>query len=121
MVRYDRIFEIDSYPEYEPAPDRSLAAIARRMGRPPQEVAYDMLLEASGTKKLYRPIFNYLNDNYDDVLKLMQPRDTVVMLGAGRSHCGVFCHPSFFAFLIVHWVSDRSKCTGDLLGNVFSD
>src|SRR3546814_12686044 len=79
------------------------------MGRPPQEVAYDMLLEASGTKKLYRPIFNYLNDNYDDVLKMMQHRDTVVGLGDGGAHCGVICDASFSAFMLSHWVRDRSR------------
>jgi len=108
-MRYERIFEIDVYPEYEPAPDASIAAKARQRGVRPEELVYDLLLEEDGTKKLYRPIFNYLNDNYDDVLAMMRHRDTVVGLGDGGAHCGIICDASFSTYMLSHWVRDRTR------------
>src|SRR5690606_15208564 len=106
---YERIFEIDVYPEYEPAPEASIAAKAQQRGVRPEELVYDLLLEEDGTKKLYRPIFNYLNDNYDDVLAMMRHRDTVVGLGDGGAHCGIICDASFSTYMLSHWVRDRTR------------
>lgn len=108
-MRYERIFEIDPYPEYEPDPAASIAAKAARRGLRAEEFVYDMLLEDGGTKKLYRPIFNYLNDNYDDVLTMMRHRDTVVGLGDGGAHCGIICDASFSTYMLSHWVRDRTR------------
>src|SRR3546814_2006079 len=94
-MRWGRIFEIAPYPEYEPEPEASIGAEARRRGLRPEELVYELLLEDGGRKKLYRPIFNYLNDNYDDVLTMMRHRDTVVGLGDGGAHCGIICDASF--------------------------
>src|SRR3546814_8465612 len=40
---------------------------------------------------------------------MMQHRDTVVGLGDGGAHCGVICDASFSAFMLSHWVRDRSR------------
>ena len=37
---------MDDPPDYDPAPEKSLATIAARSGRPPDEVAYDYITEA---------------------------------------------------------------------------
>ena len=42
----DRIFPLGEPPDYEPTPDRSIAAIAAREGRDPEEVLYDVMLAA---------------------------------------------------------------------------
>ena len=41
-------FVLGTPPDYEPGPERSLAAIAAAAGRHPLEVAYDVMLEADG-------------------------------------------------------------------------
>src|SRR3546814_15119684 len=40
---------------------------------------------------------------------MMQHRDTIVGLGDGGAHCGVICDASFSAFMLSHWVRDRSR------------
>jgi hypothetical protein len=46
VSRWDKFFVMDDPPDYEPAPEKSLATIAARSGRPPDEVAYDYITEA---------------------------------------------------------------------------
>ena len=60
--RWDRIFPMDDPPNYEPAEDESIGAIARRSNHSPDEVAYDYL--AAGAEKfLFFPIVGYNEDN----------------------------------------------------------
>ncbi|HEX7095747.1 MAG TPA: amidohydrolase family protein, partial [Acidimicrobiales bacterium] len=54
---WDRIFPLgasaDDIPDYEPEPDRSIAAIAAREGRHPEEVAYDLMCESERALLLF--------------------------------------------------------------------
>ena len=42
-TRWDKFFVMGNPPDYEPGPEKSVAAIAAREGRTPDEVAYDYL------------------------------------------------------------------------------
>ena len=46
---------------YTPAREDSIAAIAAREGRTPQEVAYDMLIEDDGRGFIFAVLVNYAN------------------------------------------------------------
>jgi N-acyl-D-amino-acid deacylase len=48
MSRWDQMFPLGDPPEYEPAPDTSVAATAERENRRPEEVVLDWLLERDG-------------------------------------------------------------------------
>ena len=52
---WDRLFPLGDPPDYEPAPETSVAAEAARRGVDPQELAYDLLLERGGRAILNRP------------------------------------------------------------------
>ena len=41
--KWERFYVMGDPPDYEPAPEKSVAAIAAREGRPPDEVAYDYI------------------------------------------------------------------------------
>ena len=43
--RFDKFFVMGNPPDYEPGPEKSVAAIAAREGRTPEEVAYDYIIE----------------------------------------------------------------------------
>jgi N-acyl-D-amino-acid deacylase len=51
--RWDKFFTMGDPPDYEPGPEMSVAAIATRTGRTPDEVAYDYLIEEN--QYLYFP------------------------------------------------------------------
>ena len=59
VCRWDRLYPLGTPPDYEPPAERSIAAIAAREGRTPEDVAYDYLLERDGKALLYRPVSNY--------------------------------------------------------------
>ena len=106
---FARLYPLGDPPDYEPGPERSLAAIAAREGRPAEEVLYDHLLRDEGRELLLLPLFNYSQGSLDPLHEMLLSPDTVVSLGDGGAHCGVICDASLTTFLLTHWVRDRSR------------
>ena len=110
VTTYERIFPWDGdYPDYEPAPDQSVAARAAREDRDPEDLVYDMLLEKGGKTILYRPLSNYADGNLDAIGEMMQHPDTLVSLGDGGAHVGVLCDASTMTYMLTHWTRDRTR------------
>ena len=109
VSRWDRIFPLGDPPDYEPPPEASVAAMAVRQGRAPEEVAYDLLLEHGGKAILYRPLSNYSYGNLDTVRDMLTHDATIVGLGDGGAHVGVLCDSSAISYLLTHWTRDRTR------------
>ncbi|QQS11195.1 MAG: amidohydrolase family protein [Rhodospirillales bacterium] len=107
IANYDRIFLMGDPPDYEPPATSSLASIAQRTGRAPQEVAYDALLERDGRGLLYVPFLNYADGNLDVALEMLRHRDTLPGLGDGGAHVGIICDASAPTYMLTHWARDR--------------
>ena len=106
---FDRMFLLGDPPDYEPKPDDSIAARARRMGITPHELAYDLLLEEDGHAMLYVAVGNYGQGTLDPIREMMLDRSTLLGLGDGGAHYGMICDASFPTFMLTHWVRDRAK------------
>jgi N-acyl-D-aspartate/D-glutamate deacylase len=104
-----KIFPLGEPPDYEPAPEQSIAAIAEREGRPTQEVLYDFMLRDEGRELLLLPLFNYSDGNLDPMHEMLLHDRTVVSLGDGGAHCGLICDASLTTFMLTHWVRDRTR------------
>jgi N-acyl-D-aspartate/D-glutamate deacylase len=113
MSRWDQIFPLGDPPDYEPAGDASVAAVAAREWRQPQEVVLDWLLEREGTALLFAPLASYVERNHDAIREMMTHPRTILGLSDGGAHCGLICDASMPTFLLTHWVRDRSR--GDRL------
>ena len=109
ISRFDRIFPLGDPPDYEPAPSTSVAAVAAREGRRPEEVVLDWLLENDGTALLNAPLSSYEETNLDAVREMMLHPYTVLGLSDGGAHCGLICDVSMPTTLLTHWVRDRSR------------
>ena len=109
MQSFARLFPLGDPPEYEPAPDASVAAIADREGRPAPEVAYDLMLEQDGRALLYFPLIGYAAGDFDALEEMLLHPTTVLGLGDGGAHCGVLCDAGLPTFMLTHWVRDRSR------------
>jgi len=109
VERWDRIFPLGDPPNYEPAQDQSVAAMAARAGRDPADLVYDLLLEDDGRAIMYRPLSNYAYCNLDTVHDMMSHPNTLVGLGDGGAHVGVLCDASAFSYMLTHWTRDRTR------------
>ncbi len=104
-----RLFPLGDPPDYEPAPGRSVTALAAAQGRSVDEVLYDLMLQRDGRELLYLPLFDYAEGNLDAVREMLTHPATVLGLGDGGAHCGVLCDASLPTFMLTHWTRDRTR------------
>lgn len=109
VANFDNLYPLRDPPDYEPHPEQSIAAIAQREGRGPADVAYDLLLEDDGKAMLYRPLYNYADQDLEVVREMLEDPNTVPGLSDGGAHYGYICDASFPTYLLTHWVRDRSR------------
>ncbi len=106
---YDRLFVLGDPPDYEPAAERSVTAIAAARGIAPEAAAYDLLLENDGKAFLYSPLFNYNAGNYDAAREMMLHPNTILGISDGGAHCGIICDAGAPTYLLAHFVRDRTR------------
>ncbi len=106
---FERMFRFSDPLNYTPAREDSIAAIAAREGRTPQEVAYDILIEDEGRGFIFAALVNYAN--YDlEAVKTMYSRDHVIPgLSDGGAHVAFISDASFPTFLFSYWGRDRGE------------
>ena len=106
---FHRLFVLGDPPEYEPAPETSIAARAEGLGVEPNSLAYDLMLEQEGKALLYRPFLNYTDFDLEVSRQMLLDPHTVPGLSDAGAHCGMICDGSFPTFLLAHWGKDRSR------------
>jgi N-acyl-D-amino-acid deacylase len=106
---WKRMFPLGDPVEYEPAEDQCLAAIAKREGREPREVAYDLLMQNEGKGIIYLPLLGYSNGSLDDIREMMMHPQSIFSLSDGGAHCGLICDASVPTYLLTHWARDRKR------------
>ena len=105
----DRLFELGDPPDYEQPREKSIAARAAREGRPPEELALDLLLQNEGRTLLYRPFLNYTDYDLEVSREMLLHPHAVPGLGDAGAHCGMICDGSFPSYLLTHWARDRTR------------
>ena len=108
VKRWHRMFKLGDPPDYEPRESDSIAAIAEREGRTPDEVAYDYLAE-SADHFLFFPVVGYNEDNHDIIRTMLTDEATILGLGDGGAHCSSIIDASLPSFMLTHWARDRSR------------
>jgi N-acyl-D-aspartate/D-glutamate deacylase len=109
VASLDRIFPMGEPPNYEPSPDTSVSAIAKRAGRPEEEVLYDLMLSHDGRELLMFALLGYSYGNLDDLREMLVHPMSALGLSDGGAHCGVICDASMPTFMLAHWARDRDR------------
>jgi N-acyl-D-aspartate/D-glutamate deacylase len=109
----DRMFPIGEPPDYEPSPERSIAAMAAREQRDPEAVLYDVMLGHDGRELVMKALLGYSYGNLDDMREMILHPNAVLGLSDGGAHCGAICDASIPTFMLTHWARDRER--GDRL------
>jgi N-acyl-D-aspartate/D-glutamate deacylase len=105
----DKVFRLGDPPNYEPAPEESLLATARRAGRDPFDLLYDWLLELDGRQLLMLTLLGYSDYDLDPVREMLLHPRSAFGLGDGGAHCAAICDASMPTTLLAHWAKDRSR------------
>jgi len=106
--KWDRFYTMGNPPDYEPAPEKSVAAIAERTGRPPDEVAYDYITGAEG-QFLYFPVVNYVAGDHAPIFEMLNDPACLLGLSDGGAHCTSIVDAGVPTFMLMHWGRDRSR------------
>jgi N-acyl-D-amino-acid deacylase len=106
--KWERFYTMGNPPDYEPAPEKSVAAIAARTGRPPDEVAYDYMTEADG-QYLYFPVVNYVVGDHAPIYDMLNDPACLLGLSDGGAHCTSIVDAGVPTFMLMHWGRDRSR------------
>jgi N-acyl-D-aspartate/D-glutamate deacylase len=105
------MFPMGERPDYGRNPEGSLEAIARRQGRVPEDIAYDLLLEDEGRNLFFYAAVNYYDHDYAVLREMMTHPYTVTGLGDGGAHVGMICDASFQTSALALWT--RGAPLGD--------
>ncbi|MEO3783766.1 amidohydrolase family protein [Actinocorallia sp. B10E7] len=105
----DRIYPLGSVPDYEPAPDRSVAALAAAEGVDPMAKLYDLMLEDGGHAMLMVPIFGYSDNDHEALREMLLHPAAVIGLADGGAHVAMVCDASMPTYLLTHWARDRRR------------
>jgi N-acyl-D-aspartate/D-glutamate deacylase len=106
---FENLFPLGAGLEYEPRPEDSVGARARREGRDVWEVAYDLLLDFDGREFLLLPLLNYGGGSYDGLRQMMEDPSSVQGLGDAGAHVGLVADASMTTYLLTHWARDRRR------------
>jgi N-acyl-D-aspartate/D-glutamate deacylase len=109
LANFTKMFPLGDPPDYEPTPDRSVAALSREADKRPTELALDLMLEREGRGLLYFPFLNYAEGSLDPSFAMMRHPNTVLGLGDGGAHVGMISDGSFPTSMLTHWTRDRTR------------
>jgi N-acyl-D-aspartate/D-glutamate deacylase len=105
--RWDKFFTMDDPPDYEPGPEKSVAAIAARTNHTPDEIAYDYIVEQN--QYLFFPVVNYVEGDHEPIRQMLNDPACLLGLSDGGAHCTSIVDSGLPSFMLAHWGRDRHR------------
>jgi N-acyl-D-amino-acid deacylase len=106
---YERQYLLGDPVDYEPTPDRSIAAQATANGVEPIEELYERLRDRDGEALMMMPFLGYAHGNGDALYEMLTHPAAVLGLADGGAHANFICDASTPTWMLTHWVRDRSR------------
>jgi N-acyl-D-aspartate/D-glutamate deacylase len=108
-TRWDRVYAMAGVrPDYEPTDEMSMAGMAKRSNRTPEEICYDYLTEAPD-RFLFFPVTNYVDGTLESTYRMLTDSATILGLGDAGAHCNMIMDAGLPTFMMTHWGRDRSR------------
>jgi N-acyl-D-aspartate/D-glutamate deacylase len=107
MRSVSNMFVLGDPPDYTPPADQRLDARAAKLGIPPLELAYDLLVSGDGRTILFHPGANYTDCSDANMASMLRHEHTVMALGDGGAHYGLICDASYTTHALTYWTRDR--------------
>ncbi len=106
---FDRMYEISDPIDWEPSTANAIGPRARRAGREPQELLYDIFTKGDGQNLVMFPYTNYSGGSLDAVHEMLTHPTSVFGLGDAGAHCGIACDGSSPTLMLEHWTRERTR------------
>lgn len=106
---FDYMYILSDPPNYEPDPETSIAAQARRAGVAPERMLLDIITAGDGKAQIYFAFINYANGSLDPSYEMINDPNCVMGLSDGGAHVGTICDGSFPTTNLTHWTRDRTR------------
>jgi N-acyl-D-amino-acid deacylase len=105
----DKLFPLYDPPDYEPAADTSLGAVAARSGQTFDEVLYDLMLEDGGRRLVLFTLGGYAYHHADHIVEMFEHPTMMLGLADGGAHCSLICDASVYTSVMSYWTRDRTR------------
>ena len=101
------MFPLGDPPDYEPTPDRSIAALAGEGD--PRALLLDAMLAREGKALIYFPLLGYADGDFEMLRTMLEHPLSMLSLSDGGAHCGLICDASAPSFMLSYWARDRVR------------
>jgi N-acyl-D-amino-acid deacylase len=105
----DKVYAMGFPLDYEPTPDKTVAAMAEAAGVSGLETLYDLMLDDDAQAMLLLPFFNYQYGDHEAIRDMLLHPAGVAGLSDAGAHCGMICDATYPTYLLTHWARDRSR------------
>jgi N-acyl-D-aspartate/D-glutamate deacylase len=99
----DAAYPLGDSLNYDPGPDRSIAALAAQRGVSPFECIYDEFVKDEGRAFVAFYVLNYHERNFKPLYEMLSHPGAVLGLGDGGAHTRFTCDASIQTFMLSHW------------------
>jgi N-acyl-D-amino-acid deacylase len=108
-IMWERTYPMGYPLSYTPDKNNSVAAIARREGRTPREVAYDLMLDRDGRAFLMYAAAGYADTNEAALYSMIRHPLTALGGSDAGAHVRVICDASAPTYMLTHWVRGHGQ------------
>ena len=102
-------FPLYDPPDYEPAPEHSVAARSAASGVSSAEFTYDHLQADAGHGALLQTSGNYTGGDLEAAREMLSFDGAVAGLGDAGAHCTIICDASAPTSMLTLWARDRTR------------